>query len=287
MAVKQSNTLRFSDGIRQDAGEIYHYGNVIVAGDVTGDFTLIADGYLLIKGAVKFAHLRAGGDLTVEGEMTNCHLVAGGKVIIRSLTGSDAHADGNLFVRGDVEKSRLDAGGQITVVGGEVRDGELFAARGLWVETVKCSAPRHTVLTAGWHFAERQKWAALSAEAKKDEAERQELVNYLGAKLTEIANKKLTGRQSPPQEVVERMRRLRIVTHHLEQINACLQKLESHSAEKAIIVCEKEIAVGVSVNLQRADATLTAPLTGIVSLFLADDANTISRKDEALLKREG
>ncbi|MDR0868929.1 MAG: FapA family protein [Planctomycetota bacterium] len=287
MAVKQSNTLRFSGEIRQDAGEIYHYGNVIVAGGVTGDFTLVADGYLLIKGAVKFAHLRAGGDLTVEGEMTDCHLVAGGKVILRSLAGSDAHADGNLFVRGNVEKSRLDAGGQITVVGGEVRDSELFAARGLWVETVKCSAPRRAVLTAGLHFAERQKWAAFSVEAKKYEAEQQELMNYLGAELTKIANKKLTGRQSPTQETVERMRRLRIVTHHLEQINARLQKLECHSDEKAIIVCEKEIAAGVSVNLQRADATLTSPLTGMVSLFLADDANTISRKNEALLKREG
>ncbi len=121
-------------------GNLNFPGNLVVHGNVTPGFSVIAEGEIVIIGDVDTAtEISAGGRLSIRGSvygMDKTKLSCGGEFTAKSINRATVEAKGNVLVRDSIMYSQITSGKKVIVdkgkgwiVGGKVCAGEMISTR--------------------------------------------------------------------------------------------------------------------------------------------------------------
>ena len=147
-----SNMLEV-ENVDNSTGNIEYEGSVQVNGNVTTNFTVKAQGDIIVKGVVEGAVLQAGGNIIIARGMNGMGkgaLQAGGNIVAKFLQNADAHAKGYIASE-SILHSRITAGTEVNVDGrrGFITGGKVCAAGSINVKTLGSEMGADTIVEVG------------------------------------------------------------------------------------------------------------------------------------------
>ncbi|MCM1121457.1 MAG: FapA family protein [Eubacterium sp.] len=141
------------ENVDNSTGNIEYEGSVQVNGNVTTNFTVKAQGDIIVKGVVEGAVLQAGGNIIIARGMNGMGkgaLQAGGNIVAKFLQNADAHASGYIASE-SILHSRITAGTEVNVDGrrGFITGGKVCAAGSINVKTLGSEMGADTTVEVG------------------------------------------------------------------------------------------------------------------------------------------
>lgn len=141
------------ENVDNSTGNIEYEGSVQINGNVSTNFTVKAQGDIVVKGVVEGATLQAGGNIIIARGMNGKgkgNLTAGGNIIAKFLENATAQADGYISSE-SILHSRITAGTEVNVDGkrGFITGGRVCAAGSINVKTLGSEMGADTIVEVG------------------------------------------------------------------------------------------------------------------------------------------
>lgn len=141
------------ENVDNSTGDIEYDGSVQVNGNVFTNFTVKAQGDIVVKGVVEGAVLQSGGNIVIARGMNGKgkgSLTAKGNIVAKFLENSTAQADGYIASE-SILHSRITAGTEINVDGkrGFITGGKVCAANSINVKTLGSEMGADTIVEVG------------------------------------------------------------------------------------------------------------------------------------------
>ena len=141
------------ENVDNSTGNIEYDGSVQVNGNVFTNFTVKAQGDIVVKGVVEGATLQAGGNIIIARGMNGMgkgNLTAGGNVVSKFLENATAQADGYIASE-SILHSRITAGTEVNVDGrrGFITGGRVCASGSINVKTLGSDMGADTIVEVG------------------------------------------------------------------------------------------------------------------------------------------
>ncbi|MBW7875201.1 MAG: DUF342 domain-containing protein [Candidatus Cloacimonetes bacterium] len=157
-------------------GNVQFVGSVLIGGNVTSGFTVIAEGDVRIKGLVEAATIKAGGTVAIQkGVVANDkgYIQAGQDFYAKFLSAADVTAEGNVFVEDTIMNSRVTSSGKVTVSKhkGSIVGGEVSATNGIDCLNLGSDMGVNTTVMVGEQFLMRKKLVEVTELLEKQNAQ--------------------------------------------------------------------------------------------------------------------
>lgn len=248
--IKPQRTIDGSAG--RHTGNVYSKGDMFIAGNVSGDIVVKADGDLIIAGEVTDAQITAKGNVRIQKGITKGKaqtiVKAGGQIQASVIDGVEIEADGSVYAEVIVD-SKVTSGGSIFVNSdrGLIIGGEIKAHMNVTAKEIGNVSGCTNRIFAGYEPERRNKM-----DEKKQQLK--ECANTLETLQKNIATLKAVGSHLPQDkkellEKLEEQRRLYEIkeTELSEEIKYLANILRK--ASDGIVSCSKmypttEISIG-------------------------------------------
>jgi uncharacterized protein (DUF342 family)/CheY-like chemotaxis protein len=152
------------------SGNIAYKGNVYIKGNVLDDFSVRADGDIIITGNVNAALVRATGDIKIYGGVVARDkgiVSSGGNVEIKFAEHAVIEANKNIIINRSSVFSNLYANARIIVKTGRLTGGNCFARDGIYINGDLGSNQGKTCVHVGNDFLSERQAENIKHEIKK------------------------------------------------------------------------------------------------------------------------
>ncbi len=183
------------ENVDNSTGNIQYEGSVKVNGNVISNFTVHAQGNVIVEGVVEGATIIAGGNIIIARGMSGMNkgkLVAGGNIIAKFLENTTAEADGYVETE-SILHSRVSAGTYVEVNGkrGFITGGLVTATERLTVKNLGAELGATTVVEVGVNAKLREE----NQELQKTIEDAQKVLGSTRTIISTYAEKRAKGMQ--------------------------------------------------------------------------------------------
>lgn len=233
--IEVENVYEIKGDVGFETGNIEFKGSLIIDGNITSGFTVIASGNVEVRGWVEKAVVKADGDIIVKNGIVgrgDDKIYAKGSIYAKFLENADVCAGKDVYVSEAILHSNVDAGGRVIVqggrksaiIGGRIRAKEEINARtiGSWTEV-------NTELEVGIDPSIRDEILRLEEQIEADKKNFNEL--KLGIR-TLIRQKEKDGTLPPEKEA--------LFVQHLRAQNLLMARLRDTT--ERMIALQKELS---------------------------------------------
>lgn len=195
-----SNVLTV-ENVDNSTGNIEYEGSVEVHGNVQSNFSVKAQGNIIVNGLVEGAYLEAGGDIIIArgmAGMSKGEITAKGNIVAKFFENATATAGGYITTE-SILHSHVSAGSEITVGGkrGFITGGNVVAAKQIKVKTLGSAMGASTIVEVGADPGIKQEYAQL----QKDVAEVTKQIKSMEPIIASYAMKRKQGVQLSPDQL--------------------------------------------------------------------------------------
>ena len=233
------------ENVDNSTGNIEYEGSVEVHGNVQSNFSVKAQGNIIVDGLVEGAYLEAGGDIIIArgmAGMSKGEIKAKGNIVAKFFENAKASAGGYITTE-SILHSNVMAGSEITVGGkrGFITGGNVVAANQIKVKTLGSSMGASTVVEVGADPLIKQELAQL----QKNAAEIDKQLKSIEPIIVSYAMKRRQGMQLSPEQMQylstlakareQKQKELAEANGHLEELQ---QVLEQQKQAQVIVTGE-------------------------------------------------
>ncbi len=213
------------ENVDTSTGNIHYEGSVKVNGNVVSNFTVQAQGNVIVNGVVEGATIIAGGNIIIArgmNGMTKGKLVAGGNIISKFLENATAEAEGYVETE-SILHSKVSAGTYVEVNGkrGFITGGYVTATERLTVKTLGSDMGATTVVEVGANVKIREE----NQELLKNIEETQKILSSTRSIISTYAEKKAKGVQMNAEQLEYLKSVLLLDTGKKRELEECKEKL--------------------------------------------------------------
>ena len=207
-------------------GNIYFLGDVQVQGRVLEDFTVKAEGDVVVKGLVEGARIEAGGDVIIGGGIVGKDkgsVKAEGDVHALFVEGATIEAKGNVVIGRDVLHSTLRAGEKVVAGGksGMIIGGIVSAVKGIEAVNIGSDVETKTRVEVGVDPAQAERIGQVEETIEEIET----ALEKIGKTLAKVVVEKLS--EDEKVEVAKVVEKDRELKEQLEELKEEKERLEN------------------------------------------------------------
>ncbi len=282
------------NGIGTETGNIKHFGQVIVDGDVDADFKLEATDDIEIRGLAYACDIVCGGNLVVREGINggpDKEIIVTGDVMAKYLQNTVFRVQGDITVNTEIYQCRIETEGAVNCHSGRIIGGEITAIGGIVAGEAGSKGNVRTILAAGvdkkLHEEIKLKCEEISRLKETVKKLAMELRKYRAYKhhLNDEQKETMTEMEFKIAESEEKMAGLEEEKNNLKECirekgKAKIRILEL--ANPGVVLRIGDVQYSIESELGGPIIAMLDPLTGQIALTSEDEKNeNTSLRDES------
>lgn len=252
------------------SGNVNFSGSIVVKKDVQADYSIKAEGNIVVNGNVEKAFISSDGDITIKGACFGKgegELHSKNDLLLNFIESTKVEAEGNVIVNEGIMNCNVTSGKKILVVDrkGTIVGGELQAAEGVEAINIGSTRSIKTEIEVGVnpHILENIKKIEIEIEdtkKKMDQVEKnlnflQEMKNSSGGNLAEDKEDMLNKMTAAKFTMAKSIKKLDI---ELEEM-----RKTSGNVKNAVVAVHNICYAGVKVKIRKGSYTVKEPLVNV------------------------
>lgn len=261
--VHVANILELKE-IGTATGNIEFSGSVKIKENVAANFSVKAEGNIIVDGIVESAHLEAGGDIIIARGMNGMGkgtLKAGGNVVVKFLENVNCIAGGTVSAEA-IMQSNISAKREVLVTGkkGFITGGQVTAGTKIEAKTLGSEMGSTTVVEVGVDPTVKKRLADL----QKQMEEAQRVIKQTTPMIQALSQKVKLGMKLMPEQaknfqaIIDNNRlNQKILEDGMEEM--CELEEQTAGADNASVVVTGEVYTGVKISISGVSMTVKSP----------------------------
>lgn len=252
------------------SGNVNFSGSVVVKRDVQADYSIKAEGNIIVNGNVEKAFLSSDGDITVKGACFGKgegELHSKNDLLLNFIESTKVEAEGNVIVNEGIMNCDVTAGKKILVVDrkGTIVGGDLKAAEGVEAINIGSTRSIKTEIEVGVnpHILESIKKIEIEIDETRKKMEQveknlnflQDMKNSAGENFPEDKEDMLKKMTSAKFTMAKSIKKLEI---ELEEM-----KKTAGNVKNAVVAVHNICYAGVKVKIRKGSYTVKEPLINV------------------------